>query len=186
MLFRSARLGFAIAAFLEPSVLVVDEVLAVGDQLFQQKCLDRMRTVLQSGTTLLLVSHDLAAVGASLAELLPHVKRAMPEAQVVVELGRYLVGEAGVYVCRVVDRKESRGQVFLVTVHAPVRWKRADNDVIRRCAASYDDGHVHVVDWDAAASAHPAWLYADHTHLRPAGARAYADLLATAVTSTHH
>lgn len=59
------RLGFAIAAFLEPSVLVVDEVLAVGDQLFQQKCLDRMRTVLQGGTTLLLVSHDLAAVGAT-------------------------------------------------------------------------------------------------------------------------
>lgn len=59
------RLGFAIAAFLEPSVLVVDEVLAVGDQIFQQKCLDRMRTVLQSGTTLLLVSHDLASVGAT-------------------------------------------------------------------------------------------------------------------------
>jgi len=59
------RLGFAIAAFLEPSVLVVDEVLAVGDQLFQQKCLDRMRQVLQGGTTLLLVSHDLAAVGAT-------------------------------------------------------------------------------------------------------------------------
>jgi len=59
------RLGFAIAAFLEPSVLIVDEVLAVGDQMFQQKCLDRMRTVLQSGTTLLLVSHDLAAVGAT-------------------------------------------------------------------------------------------------------------------------
>jgi ABC-2 type transport system ATP-binding protein len=59
------RLGFAIAAFLEPAVLVVDEVLAVGDQMFQQKCLDRMRQVLQSGTTLLLVSHDLAAVGAT-------------------------------------------------------------------------------------------------------------------------
>lgn len=59
------RLGFAIAAFLEPSVLIVDEVLAVGDQMFQQKCLDRMRTVLHSGTTLLLVSHDLAAVGAT-------------------------------------------------------------------------------------------------------------------------
>ncbi len=59
------RLGFAIAAFLEPEVLVVDEVLAVGDQLFQQKCLDRMRVVLDSGATLLLVSHDLAAVGAT-------------------------------------------------------------------------------------------------------------------------
>jgi ABC-type sulfate/molybdate transport systems ATPase subunit len=59
------RLGFAVAAFLEPSILIVDEVLAVGDSSFQQKCLDRMRHVLQSGTTLLLVSHDLAAVGAT-------------------------------------------------------------------------------------------------------------------------
>ncbi|MBV8950764.1 MAG: ABC transporter ATP-binding protein, partial [Actinobacteria bacterium] len=59
------RLGFAVAAFLEPSILIVDEVLAVGDTSFQQKCLDRMRDVVQSGTTLLLVSHDLAAVGAT-------------------------------------------------------------------------------------------------------------------------
>jgi ABC-2 type transport system ATP-binding protein len=59
------RLGFAIAAFLEPEVLIVDEVLAVGDQLFQQKCLDRMRAVLDRGTTLILVSHDLASVGAT-------------------------------------------------------------------------------------------------------------------------
>src|SRR5262249_14013352 len=59
------RLGFSIAAFLEPDVLVVDEVLAVGDQLFQQKCLDRMRQVLEGGATLLLVSHDLPSVGAT-------------------------------------------------------------------------------------------------------------------------
>jgi ABC-type polysaccharide/polyol phosphate transport system ATPase subunit len=59
------RLGFAVAAFLEPSILIVDEVLAVGDTSFQQKCLDRMREVIQGGTTLLLVSHDLAAVGAT-------------------------------------------------------------------------------------------------------------------------
>jgi ABC-type polysaccharide/polyol phosphate transport system ATPase subunit len=57
------RLGFAVAAFLEPDILLVDEVLAVGDALFQQKCLDRMRTVLQQGTTLILVSHDLPSVG---------------------------------------------------------------------------------------------------------------------------
>ena len=59
------RIGFAIAAFLEPSILIVDEVLAVGDASFQQKCLNRMREVLTSGTTLLLVSHDLAAVAAT-------------------------------------------------------------------------------------------------------------------------
>jgi ABC-type polysaccharide/polyol phosphate transport system ATPase subunit len=59
------RIGFAIAAFLEPTILIVDEVLAVGDSSFQQKCLNRMREVTQSGTTLLLVSHDLAAVAAT-------------------------------------------------------------------------------------------------------------------------
>jgi len=58
---------------------------------------------------------DLAAVGSNLAQLMPRVATALPEAEVVVELGRYLVGEAGIYVCRVLDRKFSRGQVFLVT-----------------------------------------------------------------------
>ncbi len=59
------RLGFGVAAFLEPHVLLVDEVLAVGDAAFQQRCLDRMRHVLAQGTTLVLVSHDLAAVEAT-------------------------------------------------------------------------------------------------------------------------
>ncbi|MCC6070642.1 pyridoxal-dependent decarboxylase, exosortase A system-associated [Massilia sp. GCM10020059] len=58
---------------------------------------------------------DLAPVGDNLARLLPHAKAALPDAQVVIELGRYLVGEAGVYVTRVIERKVSRGQVFLVT-----------------------------------------------------------------------
>jgi len=58
---------------------------------------------------------DLAPIGANLAQLVPEIARALPEAQTCIELGRYLVGEAGVYVCRVVDRKVSRGQVFLVT-----------------------------------------------------------------------
>jgi diaminopimelate decarboxylase len=58
---------------------------------------------------------DLAAVGTHLRELLPDVKRDLPQAQIVIELGRYLVAEAGIYVARVIERKESRGQVFLVT-----------------------------------------------------------------------
>jgi diaminopimelate decarboxylase len=61
------------------------------------------------------VALDLAAVGQGLAEHMPRARAKLPEAQVMVELGRYIVGEAGVYVCRVVDRKESRGQVFLIT-----------------------------------------------------------------------
>jgi pyridoxal-dependent decarboxylase, exosortase system type 1 associated len=58
---------------------------------------------------------DLAPIGANLHELLPEIRQALPEASVALELGRFLVGEAGVYVCRVIDRKVSRGQVFLVT-----------------------------------------------------------------------
>ena len=58
---------------------------------------------------------DVAAVGANLSRLLPEVSQHLPEAKVVVELGRYLVGEAGIYACRVIDRKISRGHVFLIT-----------------------------------------------------------------------
>ena len=59
------RLGFAVAAFLEPDILLVDEVLAVGDSSFQQRCLERMRQVKAEGTTLLFVSHDLATMEAT-------------------------------------------------------------------------------------------------------------------------
>jgi ABC-type polysaccharide/polyol phosphate transport system ATPase subunit len=58
------RLGFSIAAFLEPDILLVDEVLAVGDARFQQKCLERISQVVADGTTLFYVSHDLATVEA--------------------------------------------------------------------------------------------------------------------------
>jgi ABC-type polysaccharide/polyol phosphate transport system ATPase subunit len=59
------RLGFTIAAFLEPDILLVDEVLAVGDANFQRKCLKRITEVVKQGTTLLYVSHDLATVEAT-------------------------------------------------------------------------------------------------------------------------
>ncbi|MFO1412800.1 MAG: pyridoxal-dependent decarboxylase, exosortase A system-associated [Burkholderiales bacterium] len=58
---------------------------------------------------------DLEPIGANLAGIVERAARDLPEAHIVVELGRYLVGEAGVYVCRVIDRKVSRGEVFLVT-----------------------------------------------------------------------
>jgi lipopolysaccharide transport system ATP-binding protein len=56
------RLAFAVAAHLEPEILIVDEVLAVGDAEFQKKCLGRMRTVSSEGRTILFVSHNLMAV----------------------------------------------------------------------------------------------------------------------------
>jgi lipopolysaccharide transport system ATP-binding protein len=57
-----ARLGFAVAAHLLPSILIVDEVLAVGDLSFQAKCLARMHQLTKGGTTVLFVSHNLLAI----------------------------------------------------------------------------------------------------------------------------
>jgi diaminopimelate decarboxylase len=57
---------------------------------------------------------DLAPIGANLAAIVERAKLEMPQAHIVIELGRYFVGEAGIYVTRVVDRKVSRGQVYLV------------------------------------------------------------------------
>jgi lipopolysaccharide transport system ATP-binding protein len=56
------RLAFAVAAHLEPEILIVDEVLAVGDAAFQKKCLGRMDDVSREGKTVLFVSHNMAAV----------------------------------------------------------------------------------------------------------------------------
>ncbi len=58
------RLAFAVAAHLEPEILVVDEVLAVGDVVFQKKCLSKMRDVGRDGRTVLFVSHNMAALQA--------------------------------------------------------------------------------------------------------------------------
>jgi lipopolysaccharide transport system ATP-binding protein len=57
------RLAFAVAAFLEPEILIIDEVLAVGDVEFQRKCLGKMEDVSKSGRTILFVSHNMEAVG---------------------------------------------------------------------------------------------------------------------------
>jgi ABC-type polysaccharide/polyol phosphate transport system ATPase subunit len=56
------RLGFSIAAFLDPDILLLDEVLAVGDAAFQAKCLQRIGELKQTGTTIIFISHDLGAV----------------------------------------------------------------------------------------------------------------------------
>ncbi len=75
---------------------------------------------------------DLVRVGGHLSSLMPAARGDFPEAEFVIELGRYIVGEAGVYVCRVIDRKISRGQVFLV----------ADGGLHHHLAASGNFGQV--------------------------------------------
>jgi lipopolysaccharide transport system ATP-binding protein len=57
------RLGFSIAAHLDPDILLLDEVLAVGDAAFQAKCLDRVTELKRAGTTIIFISHNLHAVG---------------------------------------------------------------------------------------------------------------------------
>ena len=60
----TVRLAFAVAAHLEPEILIIDEVLAVGDIAFQKKCLGKMNEVAKHGRTVLFVSHDLSAINA--------------------------------------------------------------------------------------------------------------------------
>ncbi len=79
---------------------------------------------------------DLAQIGANLADLVDnHIAPNLPEAEVVIELGRYIVGECGVYVTRVVDRKESRGRTYLVVdggMHHQMSASGNFGQVIRR------------------------------------------------------
>lgn len=80
----SARLGFSIATMVQPDILICDEVLSVGDFKFQEKCEDRMRNMLDNGTTLLYVSHNIETV------------RKMCDYAVWLDHGRIrMIGEAG-------------------------------------------------------------------------------------------
>jgi len=79
---------------------------------------------------------DIRPIGESLARLIEkRVKPTLPQAQVIIELGRYIIGEAGIYVTRIIDRKQSRGQVFLVTdggLHHQLAASGNFGQVIRR------------------------------------------------------
>lgn len=61
----TVRLGFAVASCIEPDILLVDEVLAVGDTSFQQKCMQRIRSLLKMGTSIIFVSHNLYLIQAA-------------------------------------------------------------------------------------------------------------------------
>jgi hypothetical protein len=91
------------------------------------------------------------------------------------------LGTNGTYpldVCRsIVKAAGPERRVFLVTVHVPRSWKKANNQVMRDCDASFAADRVHVIDWDRAASSHPNWLWSDNIHLRPSGARGFARLI---------
>ena len=80
------RLAFSVAAHLDPEIMIVDEVLAVGDQAFQQKCLGKMNDVVKQGRTVVFVSHSMDAV-ASLCTTVIHMKKGRPSAKLTMEEG---------------------------------------------------------------------------------------------------
>lgn len=88
------RLAFAVAAHLEPEILVIDEVLAVGDSMFQKKCLDKMEEAGSEGRTILFVSHNMNAVEqlCSRVILLDHGKIIRDETDVPAVIRDYLFG----------------------------------------------------------------------------------------------
>jgi homopolymeric O-antigen transport system ATP-binding protein len=94
------RLAFAVAAHLQPEILLVDEVLAVGDAEFQQKCLGKMKDVTRAGRTVIFVSHNLAAV------------RALCTRSLVLEHGRLVFdGDTPAAIERYLGRTRSGGAV---------------------------------------------------------------------------
>lgn len=104
------RLAFAVAAHLEPEILIVDEVLAVGDSEFQKKCLGKMQDVSSSGRTILFVSHNMAAIQ-NLCDKAIYLKKG--EIQTIGKseevISTYLQSTAEVQSIDLVDRKDRSG-----------------------------------------------------------------------------
>ena len=118
------RLAFAVAAHLEPEVLIVDEVLAVGDAAFQRKCMGKMRDVAEGGRTVLFVSHQMAAVQQLCGRVvLLRGGRVEAEGEPLDVIGRYLG-----------DATEASDGTFDLSDH-PARG-RQHRPVVRRAALS--------------------------------------------------
>jgi homopolymeric O-antigen transport system ATP-binding protein len=90
------RLAFAVAAHLRPEIMVVDEVLAVGDNAFQKKCLGKMQDVASGGRTVLFVSHNMAAITRLCSRaILLREGRVVADGRVDTVVGEYIGGGAG-------------------------------------------------------------------------------------------
>lgn len=131
----NARLGFSVAAHLRPAALVIDEVLAVGDMAFQQRCFDRMQDFKRQGVAIVLVSHNLQAV-ATLCDravylAAGHMKATGPTAEV---LDAYVRSSHGA------DHADSQSPVTLQSVqlladgapHAPADGVAPGTDMTLR------------------------------------------------------
>lgn len=97
------------------------------------------------------------------------------------------LGTNGTYtldMCRELVRAAGRERtVYLVTIKVPRRWESVNNEVLRSCDQTFQGDRVVLVDWHAAATKNPDYVYADGVHLRPEGARAFARMIERAVTA---
>ncbi len=124
------RLAFAVAAHLEPEILVVDEVLAVGDAAFQKKCLGKMESVAGEGRTILFVSHNMAAIQALCDRaVLLEAGELITEGAVDEVIGCYLQrGQQTMQSASLADRADRRGNGQM-RLHC---WIRVDSPSPRR------------------------------------------------------
>jgi lipopolysaccharide transport system ATP-binding protein len=116
------RLAFAVAAHLEPDILLVDEVLTVGDAAFQEKCLGKMGEIQSRGRTVIMVSHNMAAVAAlcTRAVLLEEGRVTATGAPGDV-VARYLAGVHSVTSVPITDRRDRQGNGRLRLLSVAVR-----------------------------------------------------------------
>jgi ABC-type polysaccharide/polyol phosphate transport system ATPase subunit len=165
-----ARLGFSVAAHLEPDVLVIDEVLSVGDLLFQKKGVEKMHAVAASGATVVFVSHNLKAI-ADLCQrclLLDHGQMAAlgPTRDVVHQYlslgqGRSAAGSrTGVRITTVTVRRDSEPEVRFQS--GETAWVDVDitaDEPVRGLAVglqAQDDNYYHLFDTSSERLGYPS------------------------------
>jgi lipopolysaccharide transport system ATP-binding protein len=125
------RLAFSVAAHLEPEILVVDEVLSVGDAAFQQKCLGKMESVAEEGRTILFVSHTMPTIQALCDRaLLLREGRVVDEGQPASVVQRYLQSETSFAMIPLADRDDRVGDGSVRIVSVGI--KGADPDGVIR------------------------------------------------------
>jgi len=121
------RLAFAVAAFLEPEILLIDEVLAVGDTNFQRKCIGKMNDVSKKGRTVLFVSHNMGAVQ-SLCTKAMLIERGDIKIEGAVRniVGNYLIGDS--LECETTWRYDRQGTRLVNEVMHPFKVSLLDKD----------------------------------------------------------
>ena len=122
------RLGFAVAAHLDPDILIVDEVLAVGDATFQRKCMAKMKQAAREGRTVLLVSHSMGSVQ-SLCDraLVLEAGRVVADGDPLDAVNRYLQTASGGDTVPIAMRTDREGRGRTSIVHASI------------CSAGHED-----------------------------------------------